>query len=90
MALQASELSNILEQSISKYYANLNIDEIGSVEKESRCIPEFVKPEGITDDEMIDYIADHTLFKRQDVIQQIEGGRDLDIFYFDIKNRENN
>jgi hypothetical protein len=39
---------------------------------------------------MIDYIADHTLFKRQDVIKQIEGGRDLDIFYFDIKRRENN
>ena len=70
--------------------SGLNIDEIDSVEKESRCIPEFVKPEGITDDEMIDYIADHTLFKRQDVIQQIEGGRDLDIFYFDIKHRENN
>jgi hypothetical protein len=70
--------------------SGLNIDEIGSVEKESSCIPEFVKPEGITDDEMIDYIADHTLFKRQDVIQQIEGGRDLDIFYFDIKRRENN
>jgi proton translocating ATP synthase F1 alpha subunit len=31
MALHASELSNILEQSISKYYANLNIDEIGTV-----------------------------------------------------------
>ena len=31
MALNASELSNILEQSISKYYANLNIDEIGTV-----------------------------------------------------------
>ena len=70
--------------------SGLNIDEIDSVEKESRCIPEFVKPEGITDDEMIDYIADHTLFKRQDVIQQIEDGRDLDIFYFDIKHRENN
>ena len=31
MALHASELSNILEQSISKYYANLNVDEIGTV-----------------------------------------------------------
>ena len=31
MALSAAELSSILEQSISKYYANLNIDEIGTV-----------------------------------------------------------
>ena len=31
MALSAAELSNILEQSISKYYTNLNIDEIGTV-----------------------------------------------------------
>ena len=38
---------------------------------------------------MIDYIVAHTLFKRQDVIRQIEDGRDLDVFYFDIKDREN-
>ena len=31
MALSAAELSNILEQSVSKYYTNLNIDEIGTV-----------------------------------------------------------
>lgn len=31
MALHVSELSNILEQNISKYYSNLNIDEIGTV-----------------------------------------------------------
>lgn len=31
MVLHVSELSNILEQNISKYYANLNIDEIGTV-----------------------------------------------------------
>lgn len=31
MVLHVSELSNILEQNISKYYSNLNIDEIGTV-----------------------------------------------------------
>ena len=69
--------------------SGLNIGEIGTVERESRCKPEPVRPEGITDDEMIDYIVAHTLFKRQDVIRQIEDGRDLDVFYFDIKDREN-
>lgn len=31
MALSAAEVSSILEQNISKYYTNLNIDEIGTV-----------------------------------------------------------
>ena len=69
--------------------SGLNIGEIGTVERESRCKDEPVRPEGITDDEMIDYIVAHTLFKRKDVIRQIEDGRDLDVFYFDIKDREN-
>ena len=67
--------------------SGLDIDDVGVVEKANRCKDEPVRPEGITDDEMIDYIVAHTLFKRQDVIRQLEGGRDLDVFYFDVKDR---
>jgi hypothetical protein len=67
--------------------SGLDIDDVGVVEKANRCKDEPVRPEEITDDEMIDYIVAHTLFKRQDVIRQLEGGRDLDVFYFDVKDR---
>jgi hypothetical protein len=63
----------------------LYLDEIGVVERDNECIPEPVKPEGITDDEMIDFIDKNTSYKRQEIINQIESGeRDLDDFYLDI------
>jgi hypothetical protein len=69
--------------------SGLYIDNISVVNKDYPCKIEHVRPEDLTDDEMIDYIVAHTLFKRQDVIRQIENGRDLDVFYFDVKDREN-
>jgi len=69
--------------------SGLYIDDTGVVDKNYPCKIEHVRPEDLTDDEMIDYIVAHTLFKRQDVIRQIENGRDLDVFYFDVKDREN-
>jgi hypothetical protein len=69
--------------------SGLSVDVIEVFKDERRCPPEFVKPEGITDDEMIDYIVANTLFKRKDVIKQIEDGVDLDVLYFGIKNRDN-
>ena len=69
--------------------SGLSVDVIEVFKDERRCPPEFVKPEGITDDEMIDYIVANTLFKREDVIRQIEDGVDLDVLYFGIKNRDN-
>jgi hypothetical protein len=50
-----------------------------------RCFPEPVKPEGITDDEMIDFIAKNAGYKRQEIIDKIESGeRDLEDYYLDI------
>jgi hypothetical protein len=67
----------------------LSIDEIMiSTNIDSPCKPKFVRPDDLTDDEMIDYIVAHTLFKRQDVIRQLEGGRDLDVMYADILYRD--
>jgi hypothetical protein len=58
-----------------------NVDTIPT----SRCVPEPVKPEGITDDEMIDFIDKNTGYKRQDIIDKIESGeRDLEDYYLDI------
>jgi hypothetical protein len=63
----------------------LYLDEIGVVERDNECIPEPIKPEGITDEEMIDFIDKNTSYKRQEIINQIESGeRDLDDFYLDI------
>jgi hypothetical protein len=55
------------------------------LDKEHPCRQEPVKPEGITDEEMIDYIVNNTLYYKDDVINKIESGeRDLDDFYLDI------
>lgn len=64
---------------------NLDIDKISTMSKTNKCIPEPVKPEGITDDEMIEFITKNTLHKKDDVIKTIQSGkRDLDDFYLDI------
>jgi hypothetical protein len=58
-----------------------NIDKVRS----KPCIPEPIKPEGITDEEMIDFIDKNTAYRRQEIIDKIESGqRDLEDFYLDI------
>jgi hypothetical protein len=65
--------------------SGLSIDEIYSSDKDYDCIPEPIKPEGITDEEMIDYITKHTLYKKDEVIDRIESGKeDLNDFYLQI------
>jgi hypothetical protein len=63
----------------------LYLDEISSSDRDHECIPESVKPEGITDEEMIDFIDKNTAYRRQEIIDKIESGeRDLEDFYLDI------
>ena len=65
--------------------SGLSINSIYVHEKTQDCIPEAVKPEGITDEEMIDYIVKNTLNRKPDVIEKIESGkRDLEDYYLDI------
>jgi hypothetical protein len=61
------------------------INNIDSSDKDHECIPEPVKPEGITDEEMIDFIANNTAYRREEVVKKIESGeRDVEDFYLDI------
>ena len=65
--------------------SGLHINEIGTLDRIHQCIPEPVKPEGITDDEMIDFIAKNTLYNKNEVTKMIESGeRELEDFYLDI------
>lgn len=65
--------------------SGLSIDGVDVWDKENDCIPEPVKPEGITDEEMIDYIVSNTLYTKDEVIKKIESGeRDLEDLYLDI------
>ena len=65
--------------------SGLFIDTIYTSERTYDCIPEPTKPEGITDDEMVDFIVNNTLYRRPEVIEKIESGeRDLEDFYLDI------
>lgn len=64
---------------------DLSIDTIYVMDKTYDCIPETVKPEGITDEEMIDFINKNTLYKRQEIIDKIDSGeKELEDFYLDI------
>ena len=62
-------------------------DDVDLFNRDHDCIPEPVKPEDITDEEMIEFIVNNTLHRRDDVINQIETGeRDLEDFYLNIVN----
>ena len=70
--------------------SGLYINNIDTLSGTHDCIPEPVKPEGITDEEMIDFIDNNTLYKRPEIIGKIESGeRDLEDFYLDIVNTVN-
>jgi len=65
--------------------SGLYVDKIDTSEKADDCVPEPEKPEGITDDEMIDFIVKNTLYSKPEVLQKIESGeRDLEDFYLDV------
>jgi hypothetical protein len=72
--------------------SGLSIEEISAFDRDPECIPEPEKPEGITDEEMIDYIVRNTLYKKEDVIETIESGEesleDLFLHIVDLQNKE--
>jgi len=72
--------------------SGLSIEEISAFDRDPECIPEPEKPEGITDEEMIDFIVRNTLYKEEDVIEKIESGEesleDLFLQIVDIQNKE--
>jgi hypothetical protein len=60
-------------------------DDVDLYDGDHDCIPEPVKPENITDEEMLEFIVDNTAYRRDEVINKIESGeRDLEDFYLDI------
>lgn len=71
--------------------SGLSIDDISTTDRDDECIPEPEKPEGISDEEMIDYIVKNTLYNKNEVIEKINSGVDLEEFYLhivDIQNRK--
>lgn len=65
--------------------SGLSIEDIGTSDREYECIPEPEKPEGITDEEMIDYIVKNTLYTKEEVIRRIESGKEnLDDMYLHV------
>ena len=64
--------------------SGLSFNEV-DISDDDECVPEPIKPEGITDEEMINFIDKNTAYKRQEIIDKIESGeRDLEDFYLDI------
>ena len=64
--------------------SGLSFNEV-DISDDNECVPEPIKPEGITDEEMINFIDKNTAYKRQEIIDKIESGeRDLEDFYLDI------
>lgn len=73
--------------------SSLSIDDIGMPSSDTNCVPEPEKPKDITDEEMIDFIVNNTLYRRNEVIDRINSGLEtLEDFYLHIldnKNRRN-
>ena len=72
--------------------SGLSIEDIDTSDREYECTPEPEKPEGITDEEMIDFIVRNTLYSKEDVIEKINSGKenleDLYLHIVDIQNKE--
>jgi len=65
--------------------SGLSFNDVTIMDRDRECIPEPTKPEGITDEEMINFIDKNTAYRRQEIIDKIESGeRDLEDFYLDI------
>jgi hypothetical protein len=65
--------------------SSLSIDDIDVWDKEHPCRTEPIKPEGITDEEMIDFIYNNTAYRKEEIINKIESGeRELEDFFLDI------
>jgi len=63
----------------------LYINEIDTSERDHACLTEPTKPEGITDEQMIDFIYINTAYKRIEIMDLINTGqRDLEDFYLDV------
>ena len=70
--------------------SGLYITDIDVNDNVHACVPEPVKPEGITDEEMIDFIDKNTGYKRDEIIHLIQTGEiELEDFYLDILDRIN-
>ena len=66
--------------------SGLGIDNINVGERDYECIPESLKEEGISDEEMIDFIVGNTLYNKEEVIEKINSGEEtLEDFYLHIK-----
>ena len=65
--------------------SGLILDSVDINTSDNDCIPESVKPEFITDEDMINFIDKNTLYTRQEILNMIKSGkRDLEDFYLDI------
>ena len=66
--------------------SGLGIDDISASDRDYECIPESVKEEGITDEEMIDFVVKNTLYDREEVLEKINSGEEiLEDLYLQIK-----
>jgi hypothetical protein len=63
----------------------LGIDDVSTDDEKVACSKESTLPEGITEDEMIDFIVKNTAYRRAEVVKKIESGdREIEDFYLDI------
>lgn len=69
--------------------SGLSIDDIDVYERDHECIPAAEKPEGISDEEMIDYIVKNSLYNKEEVIERIGSGESLEDFYLHIVDIQN-
>jgi len=70
---------------------DISIDELSFTDRVDVCVPPVTeKPEGVTQDDMIDYVMKNTLFKRKDLLkyEDKEPGYIEDLYLKKLRNNE--
>lgn len=63
----------------------LHIDDAETLDKEYICAEDVKLPENISDEEMINYIVDNTLYRKQEILDKINNGEvELKELYLEI------
>ena len=82
---QVACLSGCWSPACRIFFGFFPASDVDTYEEKNACGKESVLPEGITKEEMIDFIVKNTAYRKGEVINKIESGdREIKDFYLDI------
>jgi hypothetical protein len=69
---------------------DISVEELGLSDRSYSCVPPMTKPEGVTQDEMIEVIMKGTLWRKRDLLalEEREHGSIEDMYLTKLRNNE--